>query len=241
MSKTSQSHNLPANKPESLTKSARLFRYYILLILPIALLSAMLFSALSHQYLVDNLIKNEEKNNIYLANILSNSIRSHFKSLITTTDGLSDTRTQEHKQTQDLNRLIHNITAGLNIAALKIYTLNGYAIYTSYLEPAEKTETNNFSFKQSTQGKTTSRISFSGSSGATSQLFTDKNILSTYIPINIKYKNNIGTVFVIHKDVTKSVNEINNMKIKIFSVFFIILSFVIAVILLLEKNNRYKK
>jgi len=213
-----------------------LARNFTMIMLFSMITASILLSISTRLILVNNLIKSEELNSLSITQLLSNSVLLNFEEFLNQAGSLSANEIRQHSKTIALNDFIQKKTKGLNILKIKIYNLDGYTIFSSDFSQIGKSKKNHPSFLKAVKGNVISKLSFRDKIYAQKELITNRNLISSYIPIWIEGKDEIQGVFEVYKDVTNLIYDTKTTQIKIFAIVFGILSIVFIVLYFVINN-----
>jgi len=223
------------NSPGS-SKSVHLLRNFIIIMLISIILASILLAVSARQILVDSIIKSEERNNVAITQLLSNSVWPGFNEFLQAAGKLSGDDIRNHPDTNILNKYINLQVRGLNVVKIKIYNLDGLTVFSSDFSQIGNSKKEHPSFNKALKGQVISKLSFRDKIYAKKEFIQNRNIIASYIPIRIGENEKIDGVFEVYKDVTGIIEETNQTQIKIFASVFIILSILFVVLFYVIKN-----
>lgn len=207
----------PERATQGKPRPFRLLRYFTLFSLVSILVASLLLGGRFRQISEQTLINNEERNNIAVSQVLSNVTWPKFSRFLNKASGLSADEIRKHPDTIKLDASLENQIKGLSIYKIKIYSLEGYTVYSTDFSQIGKSKKNSPSFKAALEGKVISKLSYRDSIYARKELIENRNILSSYIPIRRHAGANIEGVFEVYKDVTPLINEISSTQSNVIS------------------------
>jgi len=215
------------------------------------MLTANVVFAIWFSYIsADKLINNEERNNVALANTLSNWIWTNYGGFLSSAARLGKEEIINHKMTAKLDQGLVERTAALNIIKIKIYTLNGYTVFSSDMSQVAASKKGRHAFEQAKSGQVISKMAFRDKIYARKELIENRNILSSYIPIIYGKDKQIVAVLEMYKDVSNLTSDIRQTREKIIiavatglAILFTILFFVVkradSIIRIYNKEQQY--
>jgi len=210
------------------------------IIMLISMISASILLSISvRSILVDNLIHSEEHHSLSITQLLSNSVLLNFEQFLNQAGSMSASEIRQHPKTLALNDFIQKKTKGLKILKIKIYNLDGYTIFSTDFSLIGKSEKSHPSFIQAVKGNIISKLFFRDKIYAQNELITNRNLISSYIPIWTEGTDKIQGVFEVYKDVTSLIADTKKTQIRIFAIIFGILS-IVFIILYFVINNADK-
>lgn len=198
--------------PQALTGQRppfRLLRYFTLISLLTMVSSSLVFSTWFSHISSENLINNEERNNVALAKTLSRWIWPEYGSFLTSASKLAKEDLLKHPQLYTLDKTLMDHTASLGVLKIKIYDLDGYTAYSSDRSQVGASKKGRKSFELARSGQIVSKLAFRDKIYARKELIENRNVLSSYIPVQYGSSNKIVAVLEIYKDVSLLVQDIS--------------------------------
>lgn len=195
----------------------RLLRYFTFLSLISIIVASLLLGGLFRHIAEENLVLNEERNNIAIARLLSNAIWPEFSDFLSSASGMSNSTIRTHLKTEKLDKTLERQSRGLNIIKIKIYDLNGFTAYSTDYKQIGKSKKNSPSFQATLNGGVISKLSFRDKIYARKELIENRNILSSYVPIQRHQGAEVEGVFEIYKDVTPLLDDISSTQRQVIS------------------------
>lgn len=212
----------------------RLLRSFTLISLISIIISSIVLWYWFERISVNNLIDIEERNNVTLARLLSQSTWPKYKDFLSSASQFSVANLKRHPTIKNLDTTLVNQTKGIGVIKIKIYDLQGYTAYSTDFNQIGTSKSGIEAFESAKKGKTVSKLVFRDKFYARKELLTNRNVLSSYIPITRGTNIKIEGVFEIYKDVSALIKDIYSTQIiiivGIFSVLgllFIVLFFVV--------------
>lgn len=228
------SENSLAQSDGKTGKPFRLLRYFTIICLASVITTSFFLGSWVRQISVDNLVQSEERNNIALTQVLSNSVWPRFHEFIVNAHQLSADEIRTHPTTKILDNFIHEQVRNLKVIKIKIYDLNGLTVFSSDFKQIGHSKQSHPSFLQAKHGQVISKLSFRDKIYAKKELIQNRNVISSYVPINPYNKDNIEGVFEVYKDVTLIMEEIDATQTRLITgiiaalgVLFFVLFFVV--------------
>jgi len=202
---------------ESNNKTApfKLLRYFTIIGIVCIVVASLLLGYWVRQITVDNLLKSEERNNITLTQLVSNSVWPRFSEFINSASNLSAQEILDHPLTQELDDYLSEQVNGLDVVKIKIYNLSGLTVYSSDLSQIGKSKSKHASFLAAKNGQVVSKLSFRDKIYAQKEFIHDRNIIASYVPVRSGNSKNVEGVIEIYKDVTIIFSEISQTRIQL--------------------------
>src|SRR5690606_13714010 len=129
-------------------------------------------------------------------------------------DFLSDTAALDaealraHPRIAELHREVLRQMRGLSVAKVKVYDLAGRTVYSSEARQIGEDKRTNAGFLAARSGRTASEISHRDSFSAFEQTISDRDLLSSYVPIVADAPERIVGVFEVYDDITPLLQQI---------------------------------
>ncbi len=191
----------------------KLLRYFSITSL-IAIVVVTIFLTFFYQHIAtQNLVIQEEQNNVQLAQSLINTLQPQLYKMFFSEEH-PDKIHQQH--IEKFNHLVSDYTQDLSIVKVKAYHLNGLTVFSTQASQIGKVKINNQGDKEAGAGRVFSSLSYRGEFYASEETLTDRNILSTYLPVRQGGEESpVKGVFEVYSDVTPLVTAIQETKHKI--------------------------
>jgi diguanylate cyclase (GGDEF)-like protein len=183
-----------------------LLRNFVLIGLVSIAIVIILLSTLMHRVAVDNLIQVGENKNIALARVLSNQVWQQYASQLEVSkqQAVETIRNSTlYKQLlADINRHIN----GVAIIKVKIFDAEGLTLFSTDPGQLAEKKNDNPNIRRSLAGEVVTKLAFRDDIYASNELLTEKNILSSYVPLRkqvFDQSSPISGVIEIYSDVSE--------------------------------------
>lgn len=193
----------PANK-----RPLHLLRYFSLISLICIVVTSLLLNHWVQKNAQENLLNSEERNNVALTHILASSIWLNFPELLQRTEPPRPVHGELTATESRLEQFINLRVAHLNVIKIKIYDAAGKTIYSSNHRQIGQSVADTADFKRAISGQVSSKLSFRDRFYAQQELIENRNIISSYVPIYPLDETQIIGVFEVYKDVTPSIQHL---------------------------------
>ncbi len=183
-------------------RSAKLTKRFALVGGLIIVIACISIAGLNRYLASADLAAMAERNNIALTRSIANAIWPRFASFISAAPKLSREALRSHPITEQLRRAIDWQMNGLSVIKVKILNLDGFTVFST--ERGQIGEINNSStgFLAAKAGRVASQLTHRDKISAFEHVIEDRDILSSYIPIQSKAKKIRGVIEVFN-DVTE--------------------------------------
>jgi len=209
-----------------------LIRFFLVtgLVLTIAITTVLM---LHRQSEVRRLIGFEERQNIILAQYISNTIWPKFALFVKSSGPYSRDKLRNSPDFKEFHRLVLSISTDIPVLKVKVYDLNGNTVYSSDLDEIdEESHSGHAHFIKVKQGEPVSKLSYRDSFSAFSGYVSGLDVIESYIPV---WQDNgeIEAIFELYTDVSPLMVEISrdtrNLAIGTGLVFFMIYGLLIII------------
>lgn len=186
----------------------RLLRYFSItsLIGVLAVVVGLLFfyRSLAFHALMDH----ETRSNVALTRVFANNIWPHYSSFILNAGHIDPHELPKQTELTQLREEVQRLMKGLNVVKVKIYNLEGLTVYSTDLKQIGGDESKNAGFLSAKNGGTASDITFRHRFDSFEQIISDRNLVSSYIPIRKNETMPVEGVFELYSDVSELVEKL---------------------------------
>ncbi|NJD35520.1 MAG: response regulator [Betaproteobacteria bacterium] len=145
--------------------------------------------------------------NEVLARIYANTLWPRYGEFLLRTDIDAETR-KTHEINKALDLRIREMSRDASVTKIKVYNLNGIAVYSSVLREIGENKSKNSGFIAASQGRLVNELAHRGTMSATEGEIQNVDVVSTYIPIKLHEQGNVVAVFELYSNVTANVHRI---------------------------------
>ncbi len=167
---------------------------------------------------VRSLIEHETLSNVSIAQSLSNGLWPAYANFVARAAGTPAPELTRQPEMADLHKDVVQKIRGLRVAKVKIYDMNGFTVYSTDAAQIGEKKENNVGLQKARGGEIASDLVFRDHFSASEQAITDRNLLSSYIPIRTSPGGPVEGVFEIYSDVTPLVVDIERTEYRVFGV-----------------------
>jgi signal transduction histidine kinase/ActR/RegA family two-component response regulator len=122
---------------------------------------------------------------------------------------------KRHELTQALDTRIREMSRDAPILKIKVYNVDGQAVYSSVLPEIGENKSQNSGFRNALEGRLVNELTHRGSMSATEGEIQNVDVVSTYIPIRLANNGKVVAVFELYSNVTDSVARIKEVTIQL--------------------------
>lgn len=195
----------------------RIQRYFLISTLSAVLLvlslSVIWYTHFSKQLLIDH----ETEANATMTRLLGKLIWSDFADFVTRERVATAAEMQQAPEISQLDAIMKDFLDGSRVLKVKIYSAQGLVIYSTEHAQIGQDKNDNPGFQSAMRGYPISVLSYRDQFHGFEQTVSDRNLLSTYIPLYATGSGQIAGVFELYSDVTSMVQQVDNTRYLIFS------------------------
>ncbi len=196
----------------------RLTRFFSLtsLVGILVILAVLLFF---HRYFAFDALQNQTaRNNEAITQIFANSVWPNYASYVRGASAYTVAELQQRPEVARIRQDVVRQLAGLRIVKVKLYNLDGLTVFSSDPTQIGEDKSQNVGFFSAKAGKTASEITFRDRFSAFEGVISDRNLISSYVPIHPDLKASAEGVMEVYSDVTDYVGELERTQWKIVAV-----------------------
>lgn len=232
----------------------RLSKYFYLIGIPIMLMCIVLLTWMYHRVTMNELLKQSENNNIFLARSMANVVWPQVSGIVKSVNTQSQQLKPGSRAHFDslsminimLDEPIHEVIKDTNVLKVKLFNTDGLTIYSTLrLDIGEREESQYPPIVNARQGRVTTEAQmydrFVNNLGNT---VSNRYVLSSYLPIYSPDKLTIDGIFEIYTDVTDIYESLHYSQFKVaivltivFLILFTMLHFLMRHIAKLIEGN----
>jgi diguanylate cyclase (GGDEF)-like protein len=184
-----------------------LLRYFLVTsLLGLAAIVAVLFFTLRSQQ-EDALIEHEGKDNANVAQLFANGSWARHRHYIESDDLVDRSSVLAHPDLRILSQEISALVRGMKVVKVKIYNRRGLTIYSSDDRQIGESKAGNQGFLTALAGKSVSQITHRDHFDSFDGVISDRDLLSSYVPILPIGVKDAVAVMEIYSDVTQMMKE----------------------------------
>ncbi len=166
------------------------------------------------------MISTIEAQNMVLARSFANIIWPKYKTHVNAVGHLDGDALRRHPVTLDIHATLKDLTTGLPILKVKMYSLDALTVYSSQFSQMGASKRGNKGFEATLNSeKPTTKTSFRETFASFDGPVKDRHLVESYLPI-IGENGQLEGIFELYSDVTPLVGEINNMTVKVMMALF---------------------
>ncbi|MEY2689944.1 MAG: hypothetical protein RL375_4144 [Pseudomonadota bacterium] len=184
-----------------------LVRYFLIAsLIGLVVVVGSLFLALRSQQ-EDSLIEHEGQGNANVAQLFANSSWQRHQKFIESTDQVNRAGVLANPDLPELRRTVSDMVRGLKVVKVKIYNRQGLTIYSSDEKQIGEGKDDNEGFQTAMSGRSVSQITHRDTFDSFDGVISDRDLLSSYVPIRPPGETRVAAVMEIYSDVTAMMLE----------------------------------
>lgn len=180
------------------------------------LLVTVLIAATYYRTEVAEQVEYAEARNVMLAQTFANTLWPYYATRL--------------NETARLHATVREMARRVPIIKIKIYSLEGVAVYSSVPSEIGEDKSANPGFRAARAGTAMSELTHRGQMSATEGTIENVDVVSTYIPI-FGATNSVDAVFELYSDVTETVNRIERTTLQLVVGLVVVFAALYAVLL----------
>jgi PAS domain S-box-containing protein len=229
------SMNVPRAVPEP---GYRPVRYLSIASLIAIVLAVALLGALCRELAVRDLREMGERNNVALTRTFANVLWPSYGDFLSDTAALDAQALRAHPRIAGLHREVLHHTRGLSVVKVKVYDLTGRTVYSSEARQIGEDKRTNAGFLSARANRPVSEISHRDSFSAFEQTISDRDLLSSYVPIVVGSPERVAAVFEVYDDITPMLQQIaRTQKLVVGAATAVLLILYLALYLVVRRSN----
>jgi diguanylate cyclase (GGDEF)-like protein len=202
--------NLPspteaALKPKS---TFRLTRYFsIASLLGVLVVLAVLLFIYRH-FAFGALEQHQTRNNVAITQIFASTLWPNHASYAKSASAIPKAELQQRPEVARIREDVLRQMTGLMVVKVKIYNLDGLTVFSTDPKQIGEDKSTNSGFLAAKAGGAVSEITFRDRFDAFEQVISDRNLISSYVPIRTNPSSPVEGVMEVYSDVTDYVAEL---------------------------------
>jgi diguanylate cyclase (GGDEF)-like protein len=188
-------------------KRFSLVRYFLIAsLIGLVVVVGSLFLALRSQQ-EESLIEHEGQGNANVAQLFANSSWQRHQKFIEHTDQVDRAGVLANPDLPELRRTVADMVRGLKVVKVKIYNRQGLTIYSSDEKQIGEGKDNNEGFQTALNGSSVSQLTHRDTFDSFDGVLSDRDLLSSYVPVRPPGETRVAAVMEIYSDVTTMMLE----------------------------------
>ncbi len=186
-------------------------------VIAVAVLVSVLvaLSLLYRGMVVDSLVDSETHASVGLTKAFANAIWPKYAGFVRRAGSLPPEALARSPEIEDLGRDLEALARGLNVVKVKIYDLRGLTVFSTDPRQIGEDKSGNPGFRRARDGYPASEITYRDRFDAWEGAISERNIISTYVPVHLDEATPVEAVFEVYSDVTEFVARMQASQRKI--------------------------
>ena len=208
---------------------------YLTIATTIGIVSIVCLMILYRQFAFSSLLDHETRSNVAITEVLSNAISSGYRDLIETDTTEIAEMGGKHPAILRLDAEVNRLMRGSKVLKVKIYDLNGLVIFSTDPSQINQDKSKNKGFLSAKSGKTLSNITFRDQFDSFEGMYSNVNVVASYIPTGSLPGGGPEAVFEVYSDVTELFSHLQRLQ---WQIGIVVLAIVAIFYSLLIANSR---
>jgi hypothetical protein len=185
----------------------RLLRYSVLLGMAALLVAVAGLTLLFRGLVYDSLIEGETHSNVALTRTFANAIWPGHAAFVRHARDIPPAELAARREVQQLGEALRALAAGSNVVKVKVYDTRGVTVFSTDAAQIGEDKSANPGVRRALAGHAASEITFRERFDAWEGAISDRNIISTYVPVRAPEGAPVEAVMEIYSDVTALVER----------------------------------
>jgi diguanylate cyclase (GGDEF)-like protein len=192
-----------------------LLRYSQIMAVAVMVAVVVALSLLYRGMVVDALVDSETHASVGLTKTFANAVWPTYAGFVRRAGSLPPGELARRPEIADLERDLQALARGLNVVKVKIYDLRGLTVFSTDPRQIGEDKSANPGFLRARDGYPASEITYRDRFDAWEGAISDRNIISTYVPVHVDEATPVEAVFEVYSDVTVLVERMQASQRKI--------------------------
>lgn len=194
----------------SRAKPFKLLRFFSLTSLAGVVLVTVCLIGIYRQLTEQHLIEHERRANADLTQVFANAVWLQYRDFVMQSKGLSRSDLLAHPAQSRLRADVLGKMAGMKIAKVKIYSLDGLTVFSTDEKQIGEVKSGNTGFQEALAGRPAAQITHRDRFDAFEGVINNRDLIATYIPVSSPGDGRPEGVFEVYSDVTELLHEQRN-------------------------------
>ena len=192
-----------------------LLRYSQIIAVAVLVAVVVALSLLYRGMVVDSLVGSETHASVGLTRAFANAVWPSYAGFVRRAGSLAPDELARSPEMGDLDRDLQALARGLNVVKVKIYDLRGLTVFSTDPRQIGEDKSANPGFRRARDGYPASEITYRDRFDAWEGAISERNIISTYVPVHLDSATPVEAVFEVYSDVTDLVERMQASQRKI--------------------------
>jgi diguanylate cyclase (GGDEF)-like protein len=192
-----------------------ILRYSQIIAVAVLVAVVVALSLLYRGMVVDALVDSETQASVGLTKVFANAVWPSYAGFVQQAGSLPREELPGRPEVRRLERDLRLLAQGLNVVKVKIYDLRGLTVFSTDPRQIGEDKSANPGFQRARAGRAASDITYRDRFDAWEGAISDRNIISTYVPVQLDAAAPVEAVFEVYSDVTELVERMQSSQRKI--------------------------
>lgn len=185
----------------------KLVRYFFVVSIVTFILVTVSLAMIYRETARNHVTELGEKKNVALAQSFANSLWPEFAPLVSSSSGLSGDQLRSDPRTPRLHQAVVAQMAGLSVRKVKFYNLEGLTVFSTEASQIGQDKSSNLGYLSARSGKVATELQHRDTFSSFEGEISNRDLLSSYIPIRRSPGEPVEGVFEVYDDVTPLLQE----------------------------------
>ena len=192
-----------------------ILRYSQIIAVAVLVAVVVALSLLYRGLVVNALVDAETHANVALTKAFANATWLEHAAFVARAGALPREGLAARPEVARLDRDLRELTKGLSVVKVKMYDLDGLTVYSTDRRQIGEDKSANGGFLRARAGEAASEITYRNAFDAWEGVISDRNIISTYVPVRASAEGPVEAVFEVYSDVTELIGRVQASQRKI--------------------------
>ena len=184
-----------------------ILRYSQLIAFAVLVAVVVALSLLNRGLVVDSLVYSETQASVGLTRVFANALWPSYAGFVRQAGALPPGELAKRAEIEALDRDLRALARGLSVVKVKVYDLNGLTVFSTDARQIGEDKSANAGFRRARDGYPASDITYRDRFDTWEGAISERNIISTYVPVHLDEATPVEAVFEVYSDVTHLVER----------------------------------
>jgi diguanylate cyclase (GGDEF)-like protein len=192
-----------------------LLRYSQIIAVAVLVAVVVALSLLYRGMVLDALVDSETRSSVGLTKVFANAVWPAYAGFVRGAGSLPPGELAGRPELARLDADLRALSQGLNVVKVKMYDLRGLTVFSTDPRQIGEDKSDNPGFLRARDGYPASEITYRDRFDAWEGAISERNIISTYVPVHVDEATPVEAVFEVYSDVTELVERMQASQRKI--------------------------
>jgi diguanylate cyclase (GGDEF)-like protein len=192
-----------------------ILRYSQIIAVAVLVAVVVALSLLYRGLVVDALVETETQSSVGLTKVFANAVWPSYAAFVRQAGSLPPGELARRPEIKRLDGELRLLAHGLSVVKVKIYDLRGLTVFSTDARQIGEDKSANPGFLRARSGYPASDITYRDRFDSWEGMISERNIISTYVPVHVDEATPVEAVFEVYSDVTELVARMQASQRKI--------------------------